>query len=376
VTGEALHERDTRDARDARDGRAAADARDARDGRDARDARADRNGSALLVGVDIGGSKIAVLVTDAELSVRSRYTEPTTVGSPDRAARAIAQAVDTALAESGDRRADVGSVGVGVPGRVDPAAGTVTQAVNLGWHDLALAPQLSRELGIPVAIENDVRAAAAGIRERRLLGDVENFAYLSVGTGISAGIVLDGNVRRGPHGMAGEIGHIVFEANGPECVCGMRGCLEALAGGPAIARRAAGALAAGEDSMLRGLTTLGAAEVYAAATSGDKVARDVVDDVGLLIARAIHLLVLAYDVNVVALGGGVTRAGDAFLEPVQRGLDSLRHSSTLARELLPDGVVRLLPPADIGAWGAAVLARSALADGHDGTSEKRGDARR
>jgi glucokinase len=328
-----------------------------------RDARAAQDGTGLLVGVDIGGSKIAVLVTDRDLGVRSRYTQPTNVGAPDRAASAIADAVHTALADGGDGTGTVRAVGVGVPGRVDPLAGTVTQAVNLGWHDLALGSQLSAVLGVPVAIENDVRAAAAGIRARRLLGDVEDFAYLSVGTGVSAGIVLDGRLRRGPHGMAGEIGHVVFDGSGPVCVCGLRGCLEALVAGPAIARRAADGLAAGAESTLRGVSPLGAADVYAAATTGDTLARLVVDDVGALIARAVHLLVLAYDVDVVAIGGGVTRAGDAFLDPLQRGLAALRAKSTLARELLPAGVVQVLPPADIGAWGAAVLARSAVSDG-------------
>ena len=336
---------------------------------DVRDGR-DRTG--LLVGVDIGGSKIAVLVTDRDLAVRSRYTQPTNVGASDRAATAIADAVHTALADAANGSGVVRAVGVGVPGRVDPAAGTVTQAVNLGWHDLALAPQLSAALGVPVAIENDVRAAAAGIHERRLLGDVEDFAYLSVGTGISAGIVLDGRLRRGPHGMAGEVGHVVFDATGPTCVCGLRGCLEALAAGPAIARRAAEALAAGAESTLRDVSPLGAADVFAAATAGDLLATRVVDDVGALIARAVHLLVLAYDIDVVAVGGGVTRARDAFLEPLERGLDALRAESPLARELLPQGVVQLLPPADIGAWGAAVLARSAVSDGHVAPTGKRG----
>jgi glucokinase len=328
------------------------------------DERDGHDGSGLLVGVDIGGSKIAVLVTDRDLAIRSRYTQRTNVGAPDRAASAIADAVHIALADAANGNGAVRAVGVGVPGRVDPLAGTVTQAVNLGWHNLALAPQLAAVLGVPVAIENDVRAAAAGIRERRLLGDVEDFAYLSVGTGISAGIVLDGRLRRGPHGMAGEIGHVVFDTNGPQCVCGLRGCLETLAAGPAIARRATDALGDGAESTLREVSPLGAADVYAAATAGDSLATRVVDDVGTLLARAVHLLVLAYDIDVVAVGGGVTRAGDAFLGPLNRGLDVLRAESALARELLSPGVVRMLPPADIGAWGAAVLARSAVSDGH------------
>jgi glucokinase len=116
--------------------------------------------------------------------------------------------------------------------------------------------------------------------------------------------------------------------------------------------------------------------VYAAAVAGDPLATRVVDDVGALIARAVHLLVLAYDIDVVAIGGGVTRAREAFLDPLRRGLDALRAESALARELLPPGVVQLLPPADIGAWGAAVLARSAVSDGHVSRPRSGGPERR
>jgi glucokinase len=315
----------------------------------------------LLVGVDVGGSKIAVLVADRAMVVRSRYTLPADVGAPDRAVDVIAAAIAAALGDVGMDLDAVAAVGVGVPGRVDPIAGSVSQAVNLGWHDLPLGPRLSDVLHVPVSLENDVRAAALGLRERRVLGDVEDFAYLSVGTGISAGVVIDGLLRRGPRGMAGEIGHIVVDATGPSCPCGLRGCLETLAAGPGIARRAAEALAAGGRSSLAGVEPLDAADVYEAAADGDPLALGIVDDVGTLLARAVHVLVMAYDVEVVAVGGGVARAGDAFLNPLLRALDGLRDASPLARELLVPGVVHLLPAADTGAWGGIALARSASA---------------
>jgi glucokinase len=315
----------------------------------------------LLVGVDVGGSKIAVLVTDAALTVRGRYTLPADVGAPDRAADVIARAIASALANAGSDIRTVAAVGVGVPGRVDPIAGTVSQAVNLGWHDLPLGPQLAHALGVPVAVENDVRAGALGLRERRLLGDVDDFAYLSVGTGIAAGIVLDGRLRRGPRGMAGEIGHVVVDVNGPACPCGLHGCLETLAAGPAVARRAAEALANDGRSALAGVHPLQAADVYAAAAAGDALALRVAGDVGDLLARAVHLLVMAYDVEVVAVGGGLARANDAFLDPLLRALDRLRDASPLARDVLLPGVVHLLPTPDTGAWGAIALARMTLA---------------
>jgi glucokinase len=321
---------------------------------------ADRSRDGLLVGVDVGGSKIAVLVVDADFTVCSRHTIPTSVGEPDEAAGQIASAVGAALESAGATIDEVAAVGVGVPGRVDPDTGVVSLAVNLGWHRLPLRERLEAILGVPVAIENDVRAAAAGILERGTLGDVEDFIYLSVGTGISAGVVLDGMLHRGTRGLAGEVGHIVVDADGPRCSCGLSGCLETIASGPAIARA--------EDGAIGSTTT--AADVYAAAAAGDPTARAVVDRAGASLARAIHALVMTYDVERIVLGGGVSRAGAAFLDPIVRELDAMRAASELATDMLPADVVAVSPDGgDVGTWGGISIARaliSATAGGVEG----------
>lgn len=318
-----------------------------------RSATSDRQPGGLFVGVDVGGSKIAVLVVDAELDVCSRHTIPTSVGEPDEAAGQIASAIDTALAAARASIGDVRAVGIGVPGRVDPATGVVSLAVNLGWHRLPLRERLEAILGVPVTIENDVRAAAAGILDRGTLGDVRDFIYLSVGTGISAGVVIDGAVHRGTRGLAGEIGHIVVDADGPVCPCGLRGCLETIASGPAIAR------AAGDDRT--------AADVYAAAAAGDATATAVVDRAGAALARAIHGLVMTYDVERIVLGGGVSRGGAAFIDPVLRELDAMRAASELATDMLPADVVAVSPDGgDVGTWGGISIAR-ALVSAEEGT---------
>jgi glucokinase len=315
----------------------------------------------LLVGIDVGGSKIAAIVADSELRATGRFSLPTSVGEPDGAAAAIVAAVDAALDDAGARRSDVAAVGVGVPGRIDPVAGTVTLAVNLGWNELPLGRLLTEALGgLPVVLENDVRTAAAGLHRRGVLGPVDDLAFLGIGTGISAGIVLGGRLHRGARGLAGEIGHIVLDPGGPPCACGLRGCFEALAAGPAVALRAAERLAEGRPSVLTGDPT--PADVYAAAAAGDELATEIATEVGGYVARAVHELVMAYDVEIVVLGGGVAGAGDAFLDPILRALDRLRDASALAREVLRPGVVHLLPAdADAGAWGAVVLAASAAA---------------
>jgi glucokinase len=298
-----------------------------------------------VAGIDIGGTKIAVLVVDADGAVLGRATRSSSAGDQDGAAEAIVACLDDALLGSGLTRDDLHAVGVGVPGRVDPTAGTVTLAVNLGWHDFPLRSALEARLGRPVVIENDARAAAIGLYQRGVLGELDDLAYLAVGTGIAAGVVLDGALHRGARGMAGEIGHAIADSDGPTCTCGQQGCLEAFASGPAIARRA----------------EAGSAEaVYHAAAAGDPAARQLVDEVGRRLAWAVHLLVMTYDVERVVIGGGVSHAGAAFADPIYRELARLRAASPTAGDLLPADIVAILPSeAEAGAWGAVAIARSA-----------------
>ena len=306
----------------------------------------------LVVGVDIGGTKTAVLICEADGTVRGRHLAPTAIGAPDKAADAIASVVRAALGEAGATPADVAAVGIGVPGRVDPDRGLVTLAVNLDWHDLPLGPRLVSRLGIPTVLENDVRAAALGLHRRRVFGATESLALLAIGTGISAGVVIDGVLHRGADGLAGEIGHVVIQRDGPRCACGMHGCFEAVAAGPAIVASAA----------VAGIHPIGAEAVFAAAAAGDQTAREVIEDAGRAVAWGIHLLALTYDVERIVIGGGVSHAGEAFMAPIRRELERFRAASPLASEILVEDLVQLLPAgADAGAWGAVTIAREALA---------------
>jgi glucokinase len=344
------------------DGRLATQrADDGSDGRDGRDGAGRGDDRPLLVGIDIGGTKIAVLVVDREGRVLAREVAPTAVGPQDHAAEAVVEVVERAVNGAGATVAQVAAIGVGVPGRVEPLSGTVTLAVNLGWSDLRLGDQLERRLGRPCVLENDVRAAALGLHRRRVIGDLDDIAYVAVGTGVSAGVVLGGQLHRGVRGLAGEIGHVIAATPGPLCSCGERGCLETLVSGPAIARDARAAIASGARTLLGSLDDLTAVDVYRAAADGDRVAIAIVEAVGRRLAWAVHLLVMTYDVERVVLGGGVSHAGATFIAPIHRELDRLRRTSALAREQLASGIVELLPEgAEAGAWGAVTIARQAL----------------
>lgn len=317
----------------------------------------------LLAGVDVGGSKIGVVVATRDLEPVARHTIQTGVGNAAYAVNRIGEAIEATLGLAGCSPADLGAIGVGVPGRVDPRAGFVTLAVNLGWHQLPLVSLMEERFGVPVRIENDVRAAAAGLHARGILPDDADLAYLSIGTGISAGVVLAGRLHRGERGLAGEIGHVVLDPNGPACSCGLRGCLEAVASGRAVGAQAEAALEAGAASSLAAFRPVTAVEVYREAAAGDPLALRIANTAGRYVARAVHELVMTYDVRRVVLGGGVTGAGQAFLDPVLGALEELRAASELAREALTPDVIHLLPPdADAGGWGAVILARAATTD--------------
>lgn len=306
-----------------------------------------------MLGIDVGGTKIAALVVDgAEASVVRLQA-----ATDDRPleAQVIDLARQAVSAAGGDCRPL--AIGIGIPGQVDPAAGIVRLAVNLSVNNLPLADLVAAATGIPSFVEHDARAAAQWLCESS--GAACRLAYLSVGTGISAGVVLDGVLVRGTGGLAGEIGHLVAAPDGPLCPCGLRGCLEAVASGPALAREAAAAVARSERTGLTADAT--AAEVYRAAAHGDALAMRLASEAGAHLARAIRGLVLAFGVERVVIGGGLSRAGAPFFAPIQEALADERERSQLIRAAVDPRIVELLPAdAEAGTRGAVAVARAGL----------------
>ncbi|HEX9991071.1 MAG TPA: ROK family protein [Chloroflexia bacterium] len=320
----------------------------------------------LLVGVDVGGTKVAVLVVDGGYNVLSQIMLPTVLGSSQATLTSITGAVQQGVEQAGASLDCVAAVGLGVPGRVDTATGLVRRAVNLGWEELPFGQLLSAQLGVPCVLENDVTLAAIGaqhymgISEAR--GASRNMAYVSVGTGIAAGLVLDGRTYRGAHGMAGEIGHMIIAPGGPRCQCGAHGCLEAVAAGPAIARLGEEAALSPGDTLLRLYRPVTAEAVYQAARDGDAAATTIIRKVSGHLALALQQLIVAYDVECIVFGGGVSREGDTFLQPILAELAHLREQSVLTGEMLQPDMIRVLPSDyDAGAWGAVLLAAESTA---------------
>jgi predicted NBD/HSP70 family sugar kinase len=298
----------------------------------------------VTVGIDIGGSSVSAVALDERGQAIGRHESNVAVEGGHQVVSAALAAL-RALDLDGFQ-----AVGVGVPGQVDPGNGQVTMAVNLGIgpQPYDLADELETALGYPVTIENDVRAAALGAYEslRSSGGRPDSVALVSIGTGISAGVVVQGLLVRGSRGMAGEIGHVVVDETGVVCRCGQRGCLEAVAAGPAIAR-----------AWPKGETGTAATALFSAAAAGDPAAEKVADRITGHLTTALIWLAAAYDSEVVVLAGGVAGAGEPFLNLVREQVRRRGAASELvARRLPPDRVILADPDDPPGPRGAALLA--------------------
>jgi len=317
-------------------------------------------GMALRGGIDLGGTKIEAIVVDDESRVLgSARRETPRAGGPPDVVRELAAAIRDAAAATGVQPSELAGVGIGSPGEVDGAAGTVARAANLpGWSNGAfpLASALGDELGTRVLLGNDVRVA---VEAERVLGAGRSHpSFLGVwwGTGIGGAVVLDGKLWLG-RGSAGEIGHMVVRADGAPCPCGRKGCLEAYAGRGAMERRARRAFAKGAKTNLfelmrkqkRDRLTSG---VWAAAlVRGDALATRLIDRavwaLGVGVGSAINLL----DLEAVVIGGGLgTRFGVPGAERIAEAMQphlfvSDRPPAVLVSELDDGG----------GALGAALL---------------------
>jgi glucokinase len=301
----------------------------------------------LRVGIDIGGTKTDAVAIDADGRVAHELRLATGFGDDAVLATSVA-AVEGLARAAGRTLESFTSIGIGVPGTVDVASGRVEHAVNLGLSGLDLGRELEARLGRRVRIENDVNAAALGAFS--LLGRTpsQSMAYLNLGTGLAAGLVLGGRLWRGSRGVAGEIGHIPVDPAGPLCPCGQRGCLELMASGSAVARQ----WPTDEPKPVRAL--------FAAADAGDTLAIEVRARLVDNVAAAVRLLVLTVDVDDVVIGGGLSSLGDVLLGEVRGVLERWAlDSEFLASLQLPERVALVPDGFNAAAIGAALVGEAA-----------------
>lgn len=279
------------------------------------------DGAAVIVGVDLGATHVAVALTDLRGAVLAwEHRMHPVRDDPAGALALVNDLAERCLAAWGGRRALLLGAGVSVPSPVDPARPDFLNEVVLPrWKGVSVTQELRRRFRVPVLVDND---ANLGVLAERWWGagkDADHVAYVKLATGIGAGFFIDGKIYRGASGTAGEIGHITLDPGGEPCGCGLRGCLVTRVGSPALVQRARELIRGRRDSALAG-KKLDITAVEDAAIAGDAVARQVIREAAEDLAVAVAGLMNLLNPTVVILGGGLVRVGELLLEPLREAV--------------------------------------------------------
>jgi len=311
----------------------------------------------LTIGIDVGGTKIAAGVVDADGTIVARTHRDTPADSVDATAGAIIAAAAELIAGH-----EVTGVGIGAAGFVSSDRSTVLFAPNLAWRDEPLGARVAEQLKVPVVVENDANAAAWGEFAFGAARDAEHMVCITVGTGIGGGVVIDGELLRGAHGVAAELGHMRVVPGGHRCGCGARGCWEQYASGRALVREAraqaeSGSLAAAQMLSVCGITDpaeLTGPMITDAASAGDPCAMELLDDLGRWLGEGLASIATLFDPTTIVIGGGVSAAKELLMKSAQVAFE--RHLPAKANRPHPSFGLALLGN-DAGLIGAADLAR-------------------
>ncbi|MGH9845409.1 MAG: ROK family protein [Blastocatellia bacterium] len=319
----------------------------------------------FFIGIDLGGTNIKAALVNTETGELAGMTSSPTQAQEghDAVIARMAELADEVITAAGKQKSEIGGIGVGLPGLLDLEHGLTLFLPNLPgqWRSVPVRQELSTLTGLPVTLLNDARSATLGEWKFGAGRGVETVALYTLGTGIGGGLVLNGQLYLGIGGAAGELGHISVDFNGPRCNCGSRGCIEALASGPAIA-------AAGMRAVVQGATTritemcdgdlnrVTPELVYEAALAGDDVAREIYEQAGRAIGYGVSNVVIALTPRRVIIGGGVAAAGDLILNPIRQTIkERVRVAEVDAIEVVPATLGN-----NAGLMGAAVWARTKL----------------
>lgn len=307
----------------------------------------------VVVGVDIGGTGVKAAGVTRDGSVVERVERPT---DPSAATKGLLGVLEDLLGRLDRSGYGVAAIGVGAAGFVDFAAGALTFSPNVVYDDPQIGAAVGERFGLPVFVDNDANAAVWGERTFGCCPGADHVVMLTLGTGIGSGIVANGELVRGATGAGAELGHIVVDPAGPPCPCGLRGCLEQLASGTAIARLAHLALGGNPDSAITAFAGPGGEitgeSVSKAAREYDQTARDVLHKAGTALGIGLSNVANVFDPELIVLGGSVVNAGEAYLGAARDQL--ARMTKAQRRRPLRLDVAALRE--DAGLVGAAALA--------------------
>ena len=304
------------------------------------------------IGVDVGGTGTKAAIVDTEGNVLARSERPT---EPSAGTKGILAVIEDLASKAPDLSAEIYGVGVGLAGFVDPATGAVIFSPNITFDDPHVAAAVRARIDVPVLVDNDANAAVWGEYKFGTAKGLDHVSMVAIGTGVGSGFVVDGRLLRGATGAAAELGHMVIYPDGPQCPCGLRGCLEQFASGNAIRRMAMEAVEQDPSSSIIAFagtpSSITAKHVAQAARQLDETARAVLRTAGRALGTGLSNVVNIFDPQVIVLGGGVVNAGEPYHGPARDRLAEM----TQAQRRRPMRIDQASLGNDAGVIGAAAL---------------------
>ena len=285
---------------------------------------------ATILAVDVGGTQIRVA------AYQNGSAEPTTINKvATRGEGSVSERILATIQKTWPITGNVDKIVIALPGPLDPAQGIIFSAPNLPeWKNYAIGPEIEQVFGVRTLIGNDANLAALGEWKYGSGIGHNDLAYFTVSTGIGSGIISGGNLIVGRYGLAGEIGHILLEPNGPPCSCGQRGHVESFCSGLSIVKFAKQQISHGRKSSLANLADFSAKDLSQAAQQGDALSREAIERAGRYLGYAMVSVVHTFNPSILIFGGGVSQNGDLLFDPIRETLQDQVMDPTYIKDLI------------------------------------------
>ena len=311
----------------------------------------------MYIGIDLGGTNIAAGLVDESGTLKVKVSTPTLkFRSPDKIASDMVKLINRLLGDTKANVSDLSGVGIGIPGTVNDKTGEIVYAVNLNMNGFNIADYIRQNINVPVHLANDADCAALG--EYTVSGnDASRFVFVTLGTGVGGGVVLDGKIYTGFNGIGSELGHMTLIKNGERCGCGKRGCYEAYASVTALVRDTKKAMEYHPESIMNKLAAVrgkvSGRTAFDAMRQGDEAAAEVVKNYAEYVAEGIVSIENIFQPEVLVIGCGISKEGDYLLKPVREYVEKYRYNKHLKQTEIK--IARLFN--DAGIIGAAMLCK-------------------
>ena len=275
------------------------------------------------IGIDVGGTGIQVGLVNEQYQIIAEQSIVTQTDIPfEEQISHIADCVKQVVSQCDLSLEEIQSVGAGIPGIASPKTGEIINCTNMGWHHVPFREELAKHISRPIYIENDANVAALAESVAGVSAGTSSSVFITIGTGIGSGIIINNRIWSGSHGIGGELGHVIFDLNGIPCTCGNHGCLERYCSATALIRMGREAAGANPNSGLMkavngDLSMIEAKTVIDCARAGDPLAKSIYRTYISYLSQAIANVINLIDPEVIVLGGGVSKAGDFLLDPVK-----------------------------------------------------------